>query len=315
MRFRALLVSTFAATTVSTPALAQHLPQLDVVLPGHRLVVSSSAVAFEYADRSHLISAAAGENNLVFVTEPLNKQIAVLDRFTGAEVGQVPAPPGGFLLPFSIRVPRPGRLVVLDPGGFPNPAVPSIARVYDYDYQWNPFTHVFAVTLARTVSFAGLPLVFAEDVEVTSSGLYVVAESVIGALWVIRTDGSISPGVFPSGGVSIPALGPCTLPPVTIGGIRYVIKGNFAPGVLSLTSHNGQLFFSSTCTYRIAHRSIAHARPACPRHHCGFTGTRGRGRDVRGNHGQPIRPGRPMDLCMRFIPSSPHSNSLAIRRP
>ena len=43
MRFRALLVSTFAATTVSTPALAQHLPQLDVVLPGHRLVVSSSA--------------------------------------------------------------------------------------------------------------------------------------------------------------------------------------------------------------------------------------------------------------------------------
>ena len=106
--------------------------------------------------------------------------------------------------------------MVLDPGGFPNPAVPSIARVYDYDYQWNPFTHAFIATLARTVSFAGLPLVFAEDVEVTSSGLYVVAESVIGALWVIQADGSIIPGVFPSGGVPIPALGPCTLQPVTI---------------------------------------------------------------------------------------------------
>src|ERR1700730_9108596 len=207
MRFGTLLVSTFAATVVFTSALAQQLPQLDVVLPGHRLVVNSSAVAFEYADRSHLISAAAGDTNLVFVTEPLNQQIAVLDRFTGTEVGQVPAPLGGFLLPFSIRVPRPGRLVVLDPGGFPNPAVPSIARVYDYDYQWNPFTHAFIATLARTVSFAGLPLVFAEDVEVTSSGLYVVAESVIGALWVIHLDGSITEGIFPDSGVPIAALG------------------------------------------------------------------------------------------------------------
>jgi hypothetical protein len=257
MRFANLLVSTLAATTLLTSALAQQLPQLDVVLPGHRLVVNSSAVAFEYADRSHLITAAAGDTNLVFVAEPLNQQIAVLDRFTGTEVSQVSAPPGGFLLPFSIRVPRPGRLVVLDSGGFPNPKVPSIARVYDYDYQWNPFTHVFTATLARTVSFAGFPLVFAEDVEVTSSGLYVVAESVIGALWVIQANGSIIPGVFPSGGVPIPALGPCTLPPVTIGGIPYVIAGNFAPGVLSLTSHNGQLFFSSTCTGGLSRIPIA----------------------------------------------------------
>ena len=70
-----------------------------------------------------------------FVAEPLNQRIAVLDRFTGLEVAQVPAPPGGFLLAFSIRVRRPGRLVVLDSGGFPNPEVPSIARVYDYDYK------------------------------------------------------------------------------------------------------------------------------------------------------------------------------------
>ena len=257
MRFAKLLVSTLAATTLLASALAQQLPQLDAVQPGHRLVVNSSAVAFEYADRSHLITAAAGDTTLVFVTEPLNQQIAVLDRFTGTEVGQVSAPLGGFLLPFSIRVPRPGRLVVLDSGGFPNPKVPSIARVYDYDYQWNPFTHVFTATLARSVSFAGFPLVFAEDVEATSSGLYVVAESVIGALWVIQADGSIIPGVFPSGGGPIPALGPCTLPPARIGGIPYVIAGNFAPGVLSLTSHNGQLFFSSPCTGGLSRIPIA----------------------------------------------------------
>jgi hypothetical protein len=88
--------------------------------------------------------------------------------------------------------------------------------------------------------------VFAEDVEVTSSGLYVVAESVIGALWVIQPDGSIAPGIFPSGPTPIPALGPGALPAVTVGGIQYMIAGDFAPGVVSLASRNGQLFFSTT---------------------------------------------------------------------
>jgi hypothetical protein len=245
MRFANLLVSTLAATAMLTSAPAQPLPQLDAVLPGHRLVVNSSAVAFEYADRSHLITAAAGDTNLVFVAEPLNQQIAVLDRFTGLEVAKVPTPPGGFLLPFSIRVPSPGHLVVLDSGGFPNPNVPSIARVYDYDYELDPLTHCFSAALTRTVSFAGLPVVFAEDVEVTSSGLYVVAESVIGALWVITPDGLIAKGIFPDT-APIAALAPGTLPPVTVGGIPYRIAGNFAPGVVSLASRNGQLYFSST---------------------------------------------------------------------
>jgi hypothetical protein len=136
------------------------------------------------------ITAAAGDTNLVFVAEPLNQQIAVLDRATGFEVGQVPAPLGGFLLPFWIRVPSPRHLVVLDSGGFPNPNVPSIARVYDYNYAWDPLTPFFSASLTRTVSFAGLPVVFAEDVEVASSGLYVVAESVIGAL---RTNSAYFP--------------------------------------------------------------------------------------------------------------------------
>jgi hypothetical protein len=194
----------------------------------------------------------------------LNQRIAVLDRFTGLEVAQVAAPPGGFLLPFSIRVPRPGRLVVLDSGGFPNPEVPSIARVYDYDYKWYPLTHFFNATLARSVSFAGQPVVFAEDVEVTSSGLYVVAESVIGALWVIQPDGSIVKGIFPgSDGVPIAALCPGTLPSVTVGGIPYMIAGNFAPGVVSLASRNGQLYFSSTANgglWRVPMASLTDGR-------------------------------------------------------
>ena len=104
MRFTALIVSTFAATTMFASAQAQELPQLDVVLPGQRLVINSRAIAFESADRSHLITAAAGDTQIVFVTEPLNQRLAVLDRFSGSEVGQVPAPPGGFLLPSKLPV-------------------------------------------------------------------------------------------------------------------------------------------------------------------------------------------------------------------
>jgi hypothetical protein len=89
--------------------------------------------------------------------------------------------------------------------------------------------------------------------------VYVVAESVIGALWVIQPNGSIAPGLFPSSGTPIPALSPCGLPPVVIGGIPYVIAGNFAPGVVSLASRNGQLYFGTTCNgslYRVPVASL-----------------------------------------------------------
>jgi hypothetical protein len=92
MCFAILVVSTITATEMITSATVQQLPRLDAVLPGHRLVINSNSVAFAYADRSHLTTAAAGDTNLVFVAEPLKQRIAVLDRFTGFEVGQVPAP-------------------------------------------------------------------------------------------------------------------------------------------------------------------------------------------------------------------------------
>jgi hypothetical protein len=233
--------------------------QIDAAAPGRRVALAPRSVSYGYADRDNLVFGVAGDTHLVFVSEPLTRRIAVLDRFTGAEVGQVPGPPAGFLLPFSLRVPGPGRLVVLDSGGFPNPSEPSVARVYDYAYAWNARSRAFTASLVRTVSFAGLPLVFAEDVEVTSSGLYVVAESVIGALWVVRPDGSITPGLFPVGGVPIPELAPCTMQPTTVGGIPFALAGNFAPGVVSLASRDEQLFFGTTCNgglYRVPVQSL-----------------------------------------------------------
>src|SRR5688572_6045837 len=86
-----------------------------------RVEISPSALAYDYAHRDNLITAAAGNSEVVFVAEPLVPRVAVLDRVTGEQLGEVPPPPGGWLLPFALRVSDEDTLVVLDPGGFPSP--------------------------------------------------------------------------------------------------------------------------------------------------------------------------------------------------
>jgi hypothetical protein len=216
-----------------------------------RVEVRRGAVSFEFARRDALVHGVAGDERLVFVTEPLASRVVALDRFTGREVAELPAPLGGFALPFTLRVPRPGRLVVMDPGGFPNPAVPSVARVYDYDYRYDVATRRLRATLVRTVRFDGLPVVFAEDLETLRDGSYVLAESILGALWVIRPDGSILPGVVPDSfapGAGIPQLGPCPFgPTVTADGVPLAAAGDFGPGVGSVAERGRWLYFSGTC--------------------------------------------------------------------
>lgn len=201
-----------------------------------------------FAGRPSPLHGVAGDERLVFAAEPLAQRVVVLDRETGQEIGSVPAPSGGFLLPFGVRVPHTGRLVLLDSGGFPNPSVPSIPRVFDYDYSYDEATGTFSASIARTVSFEGLPVIFAEDVEVTSQGFYVVSEAVIGALWVIDANGAISPGIFPDNPFEpIPQLGPCYFPDTTVDGIPFRIAGNFGPGVNALAELDGDLYFSGVC--------------------------------------------------------------------
>ena len=87
------------------------------------------------AQRPSLTHGIAGDERYVFITEPgigvaaAGPRVVVLDRFSGREVAALPPPDGGFKLPFTLRVPRTGHLVVLDSGGFP-PVGPPV--VYDY---------------------------------------------------------------------------------------------------------------------------------------------------------------------------------------
>jgi hypothetical protein len=137
-----------------------------------------------------------------------------------------------------------------------------VPRVYDYRVFYNPHTLQLHATLERVVRFDGLPVVFAEDVEVTPSGHYVVSESIVGALWVIQPDGSIAPGLFPSDGQPIATLAPCAFTPTTVGGLPFTTAGNFAPGVVGLAERHGQLYFSTTChggVYRVPLASLLDA--------------------------------------------------------
>ena len=195
------------------------------------VAIGPRAVAYDFATGDALPHGIAGGHRLVFVAEALTGRVAVHGRFSGREIGELPAPPGGFLLPFALRVPEDGTLVVLDAGGFPSLEAPSIPVVYEYRYDIDR-GRGFVATLERTVRFAGLPLAFVEDLEVLDDGRYVVSESILGALWVVNTDGSIEPGVFPASpdpADAVPGLNPCALPPgVVVDGIPFEPPGLFA---------------------------------------------------------------------------------------
>ena len=204
------------------------------------------------ATRDALTHGIAGDERYVFVTEPgvgvapNGARVVALDRFTGAEVAAFPAPPGGFKLPFTLRVPRTGHLVVLDSGGFP-PSGPPIV----YDYRYKTDRRGFSATLARTTDFKGLPLTFAEDVEVLPNGEYVVSESIAGGLWLIGRDGEIRRGLVPDDGAPpLPSSAPCPFAgggAGTVGGVAFAAPGGFAPGAGSLAVRGDDLYISSTC--------------------------------------------------------------------
>ncbi|MEZ4439177.1 MAG: hypothetical protein R3B72_08810 [Polyangiaceae bacterium] len=213
------------------------------------VAVGQGAIAYDMGSVEGLPHGVAGDRRLVFVSEALSGSVSVHRRLTGKAIADLPAPPGGFALPFALRVPQDGTLVVLDAGGFPDPSQPSVPVVYEYSYGLHH--GAFHATLERTISFAGLPLAFVEDLEVLPDGRYVVSESVLGALWVVNTDGTIEMGVFPASfdpADAVPGLNPCGLPAgLVIDGIPFAPPGMFAPGVGSLAARDGWLYFGNSC--------------------------------------------------------------------
>lgn len=258
--------------------LKRHLPAFFAVLLGLFGAQSTQAEAAHpergtagvFAKSPSPVHGIAADDAVVFVTRPsivpgAASSVVALDARTGRRIGQLPPPPGGFRFPFAMRIAGKGRLAVLDNAGFPPRGAPKI-----HEYRYSTRGRISA-TRKRTIDFAGLPLLFAEDLEVMPKGGYVVSESIVGGLWLVRRNGTIRPGLVPSGPAPLPKLGGCPHPPgsLTVGDLPFSSAGGFAPGVGSLAISGDHLYFGTSCLgglHRIAVDTLTDIdRPAVDR--------------------------------------------------
>ena len=244
-------------------------PELQAAEEALRVELTPHAIAYDFAQLDSLPHGIAGDEELVFVTQPLTGRVVALDRLSGRVRGELTPPsPEGFLLPFGVRVPESGHLVVLDAGGFPSASGFATPRIYDYAYDYDPLRRRLTATLTRSVRFDGIPVGFSEDIAVLDDGSIVLTDSVLGAIWVVGDDGVIRPGIVPASFAptdAIPELAPCGLPAgIVVGGVPFATLGNFAPGVGSVAERDGYLYFSGTCSggiWRVPTSVFDDARP------------------------------------------------------
>lgn len=212
----------------------------------------SRTIAFAFADINAPIAGVAAGETLVFVGEPLNGSVTVLSRFTGKQIGELPPPPNGFSLPFIMHAIGKDRVAVLDAGGLPqpNPFVPVSPFIYEYTYSFSP-DKAFSATLVRTISFAGVPYGFPEDFVRLDDGRYLISDSILGSIWIVQSDGTITPGIVPKSFESqdlIPTLAFCpTMPEITVNGYPFLFSGSTLPGVSPLAVRNGTVYYYSPC--------------------------------------------------------------------
>lgn len=190
--------------------------------------------------------------DVVFTGSPFEGRVIALARSTGAVVGELPAPEGGWLLPFMMHATGERRITVLDAGGMPSPDpfVPASPRLHEFDFTYGTADGLSA-TLVRTVDFAAVPVAFAEDFARLEDGTYLLSDAIYGAIWVARPDGSIQPGIVPEAfdfTAPIPVLAMCpTMPLIEVAGVPFLFSGSTLPGVSPLAVRDGLLYFYSPC--------------------------------------------------------------------
>jgi hypothetical protein len=224
------------------------------------VVTGPNAVAFEYTDVQFAPAGVAAGESVIFVGDPLDGDVFALSRVTGAILGQLPQPPGGFALPFIMHELGPGRVGVLAAGGLPNPAVPSNPNIYEFTYSLD-FNGTFSATLERTVSFANEVIGFPEDFIRLDDGRELMSDAVLGAVWVVRTDGTVTPGIVPKSLApqdAIPQMAYCpTMPEVTVNGYPFLFTGSTLPGIEAIAVRNGEAYFHSPCAHALYKFPIA----------------------------------------------------------
>jgi len=209
---------------------------------------------------------AAGEK-VVFVGDPLEGRVFEYSRQTGAKIGELPQPPSPFVLPFMMKHIAPNKVAIMDAGGFPTPLplVPANPTIYEYTYTSNGRT--VNAKLTRSIPFSTALIGFSEDIVLLKDGRYLLADAILGAIWIANTDGTISPGIVPKStkpADAIPQLYFCpTMAPVKVGGVPFLFSDSTVPGISTITERDGVVYFANACTgavYKVPLRSLSDSR-------------------------------------------------------
>jgi hypothetical protein len=215
-------------------------------------VTGPRSVSTDFLDLQYLPAGVAADANVVFIGDPLEGRVLAYSRATGQQIGELPQPPGGFILPFIMHLLSSGRIGVLDAGGLPQPVpfVPAHPLISEYTYTYSPNAG-FSATLARFVDSTGTEVGFPEDFVKLADGRILLTDAILGSIWVIQPDGTYTPGIVPqtfNPQDAIPQLVVCpTMPEVTVNGVPFLFSGSTIPGIEAIAVRNGSAFFHSSC--------------------------------------------------------------------
>jgi hypothetical protein len=194
---------------------------------------------------------AAGEK-VFFVGDPLESRVIAYSRFTGRQIGELPQPPSGFAIPFIMHALDAGHVTILGAGGLPQPIpfVPAKPVIYEYEYSFSVAAG-FSAKLVRLIDFASVLVGFPEDFARLDDGRLLMSDALLGSIWVVQTDGTITPGIVPktfNAVDAIPQLVFCpTMPEVTVNGVPFLFSGSSIPGVGPIAARDGTVYFFSAC--------------------------------------------------------------------
>jgi hypothetical protein len=267
-----------------------------------KVELTPQALSFKYLELEPPFpgGVAAGER-VVFVGSPLEGRVHTYSRQSGKNIGELPQPPAAFVLPLMMKHIARNKVAVMDAGGFPSPLpfIPANPTIYEYTYSARG--NSVEATLTRSIPFSSVTVGFAEDIVLLPDGRYLLADAVLGSIWVANTDGSISPGIVPrtfEPEDAIPELFFCpTMPTVTVGGVPFLFSGSTVPGISAITERDGIVYFASACAgavYKVPLAALTDSREPWER-----------AQDIEMLSPKP--PGEPVEelLSMIFNPSNP----------
>jgi hypothetical protein len=224
----------------------------EAVTSSANTVVGPRSISFDFTEVTYLPAGVAAGRDVVFVGDPLESRVIAYSRYTGKEIGELPQPPGGFVIPFIMHATGENSVTVLGAGGLPQPKpfVPAHPLIYQYSYDLSPRAG-FTASLSRFVDSTGTVVGFPEDFVRLDDGRLLLTDAVLGAIWIIEKDGTYRPGIVPKtadAADGIPSMELCpTMPVVQVNHVPFLFSGSTIPGVEAIAVRHGTVYFSSSC--------------------------------------------------------------------